>query len=78
MQLSAQHGEQAGFARAIWANQTNFIAGVEGYIDAIKQGLRATGEDDLLQTYHINLKIREYVALYWTYQHEISGSQKYW
>ena len=41
-ELTAQQGEQAGFAGAVGADQTDLLAGVQGQLGAFEQALRTT------------------------------------
>ncbi len=52
MQLATQHGEQAGLAGAIGADQADLVARIECQVDIFQERLDATLEGDLLETDH--------------------------
>src|SRR5205823_4698484 len=52
VQLAAQHREEARLARAVGADETDALAGVEGEVGTLEERLGAAPESDLRETDH--------------------------
>jgi len=52
VQLVAQHGEQAGFAGAVGADQADLVAWVQGQVGVFQQRLQAAHQADVGEADH--------------------------